>query len=216
MRHLVLLLACSALLAATAAAQTSAAPAPAPTPEKVLKIYRYYFSEGRSGWNCSDCHDGNYMEVSLKYIYAHAPGHDKYTAGLLLKNVTKKTIKAVNVDFVFRETATDRDFLTYHYRAERKVGPGQKKRVWHYFRKGTEPDNFTPAAPPEALIERALTCPGGSPYFDPKLSRVPNIEENKNIERVAPCYYLPVVTRIDYADGTFWEPQTRTEEEGKR
>jgi hypothetical protein len=230
MRRLIQLLACTMLLSAAAAAQT----APAPTPEKVLRIYRFYwaevpysngicapptatqvaFSQGagvvtqgeyRSSAGCVE--PGHDLPVTLANRYKKRPERGKYTASLVMKNMAAKPIAAIDLDLVFRDTATGREFLTYHFRSEEKIGPGGKERIEHTSVRSRESDRFSPAAPDAALLARTQDCSSGPPVRDPKTGKVVTFRDNHKILGPAPCYYLPVVTRIEYADGTSWRPQ---------
>lgn len=64
----------------------------------------------------------------------------------VFKNVGAKAIKLITMDVVFRDTITEQEFLTYYFRFDKKLGPGQTKELEHKIRKGREPDNFRPAA----------------------------------------------------------------------
>jgi hypothetical protein len=66
---------------------------------------------------------------------------------VVLKNLSRKSIKSVNLDFVFRDSATEQQFLTYQLRFDREIGRGDTKEIRHQIAKGKEPDNFRPAGP---------------------------------------------------------------------
>ena len=206
MKRLTLLLACTALLAAAAAAQTPAARAGG----KVLQIHRFFWWEGSQpdiypyDRPCDDC--GYQMPATMNYRYEHSPGRGQFTASFVLKNVTRKPIKSVSLDLVFRDTATEQEFLTYHFSSERRIGPGGKRELSHKIGRGKEPNNFSPAAPGEALLERTKSCGDGPLILDRESGRLVRIRESEKLLRLYPCYYLPVVTRIEYEDGTSWRP----------
>lgn len=206
MKRLIMLLACTALLAAAAAAQTP----PAQAGGKVLQIHRFVWWEGSQpevypyGRPCDDC--AYQLPATMNYRYEHRPGRGQFTASVVLKNVTAKPVKSVSLDFVFRDTATEQEFLTYHLRSERRIGPGQKKKVLHKIGRGKEPDNFSPAAPGAELLARTTSCGDGPLFRDRKSGELLRIRDSEKLLRLYPCYYLPVVTRIEYEDGTFWQP----------
>jgi hypothetical protein len=203
MRRLTLLLACSVLLAVTAVAQTS------PAGEKVLEIHRFDWYEA------SVIPIGEYDDYFLRkppslnyqYRYKNRSGRGDYGVAFVLKNVTRKPIKSVNLGFVFRDAETGQEFLTYHLRFDRRIGPGEKKELQHIIKKGQEPNNFSPAAPSEALLEYTQSCGDRSLVFDRKSGK---LVERKVREGEKPlpdfCYIQPTVTRIEYEDGTFWQP----------
>ena len=205
MQRLTLLLACSALLAATAAAQTT----PAPADEKLLEIHRYLWYE--ASWKpvgevMGDGFPGKPPSLNYQWRYKNRKGRGDFGAAVTLKNVSRKPIKSVNVDFVFRDTATEQVFLTYHLNFHRRIGPGRKKELIHKISMGKEPNNFTPAAPDEAFLERTILCEEGPLLRDRKSGQLVRIKDDEKLLRAYPCYYRPVITRIDYEDGTFWQP----------
>ena len=202
MRRLALMLACSALLAVTAAAQTS----PAPSGERVLEIYQFVWSEATEPNPCSDCY--GMTSAAVKYRLEHQVGRGDYGVVLVLKNVSRKPIRSVSVGFVFRDAETDRVFLTYHTRFDRRIGPGEKKRLRHTVKKGEEPDSFSPAAPGAALLDRTNFCGDRSFVYDRKSRTLVKREVWAGEEpfRNWVCFVQPAVTRIDYEDGTFWRP----------
>jgi hypothetical protein len=200
MKRHIMLLTCSALLAVTAAAQTS----PAPAGEKVLEIHRFNWYEAVAPM--ADRSDTSYqVEATLKWRREHAPGRGDYGVTFVLKNVTRKQIKSVNLGFAFRDAATGRVFLTYNRRFDQRIGPGEKKKLQHTIKKGQEPDSFSPAAPSQALLEYTKSCGDRSVYV-----KSGKLVERKVREGEMPipdfCYAHPAVTRIDYEDGTFWQP----------
>lgn len=198
MTNLISLLTYMALLTVIFGAQTSAASAN----ETLLEIHRFFWYEA----SYYSCRDPFLSEATCRYIYERRAGRGDYAAAVEVKNKTKKTIKSISVNFVFRETATEREFLTYHVRFDRKISPGEKKKLQHKIAEGKEPDNFVPAAPGEALLNRTRSC-GNSPLLgDRKSGKMLRIREDEKLLRIYPCYYLPEVTRIEYADGPSWQP----------
>lgn len=202
MRRLTLLLACTALLAATAAAQT----APAPAGERVLEIHRFGWFEATAP--TLDLRDAGYqMAATMKWRQEHAPGRGDYGVTFLLKNVTRKPIKSVNLGFVFRDATTDGVFLTYQLRFDQRIGSGEKKRLQHIIKKGQEPNNFSPAAPSEALLAYTKSCSDHTLVMDMKSGKLVKRKVRAGEEPARNvCFAQPSVTRIDYEDGTFWQP----------
>jgi hypothetical protein len=111
--------------------------------------------------------------------------------------VTRKTVKSVDVEMVFRDSATQAEFLTYRLRFDGKIEPGEKKELRQLIKRDAEPDNFVPAGRGREMLARTGTCDRGP---------LPQTTQGGKRRRIPPCYYLPVVTRIDYADGSFWQP----------
>lgn len=199
MKRLISLLTHLILLTVTAGAQTSAASAG----ETLLELHRFLWYEA----SYYSCHDPFLSEANCRYNYEHRAGRGDYVAAVVLKNKTKKTIKSISVNFVFRNTATEREFLTYHVRFDRKIGPGEKKKVQHKIAEGKEPYHFVPAGPNEELLNRTRSCGDGPLLRDRKSGKLLNIREDDKLLRLYPCYYLPNVTRIEYADGSCWQPE---------
>ena len=202
MKRLFLLLTCIVLPAVTSSAQT----APAPTPEKVLEIHRFNWYEA-AHYSGDRTDLGYQMAATLKWRREHAPGRGDYGVTVVLTNVSRKPIKSVSLGFVFRDAETDREFLTYHLRFDRRIGPGKKEELRHTIKKGQEPNNFSPAAPGEALLDYTRSCGDHSLVFDRKSGRLVK-RRIRDDEKPIPnlCYYRPSVTRIEYEDGTFWQP----------
>lgn len=202
MKRLFMLLTCSALLAVTAAAQTSSAP----SGEKVLEIHRFNWFEAKAP--TLDLRDAGYqMAATMEWRQEHAPGRGDYGVSFVLKNVTRKPIKSVNLGFVFRSAETGRVFLTYQTRFDQRIGPGEKKRLHHIIKEGQEPNNFSPGAPSPALLEYTKSCGDRSVYFDLKGGKLVERKVRRG-EKPIPdfCHIQPAVTRIEYEDGTFWQP----------
>lgn len=200
MKRLIMLLTCSALLAVTAAAQTS----PAPAGEKVLEIHRFNWYEATAP--TVDHRDAGYqMAATMKWRQEHAPGRGDYGVTFVLKNVTRKPIKSVNLGFVFRDAATDNVFLTYYLRFDQRIDPGKKQQLRHIIKKGQEPNNFSPAAPSAALLEYTQSC--GDHTLIMKSGKLVKRKVRAGEEPIRNvCFAQPAVTRIDYEDGTFWQP----------
>ncbi|MBV9924555.1 MAG: hypothetical protein JOZ96_05885 [Acidobacteria bacterium] len=200
MRRLTFLLACTALLAANAAAQT------APAKEAVLEIHRFGWFEATAPM--ADRSDTAYQVLAtLKWRQEHAAGRGDYGVAFVVKNVTRKPIKSVSLGFVFRDAATGRVFLTYNRRFDERIGPGEKRALSHTIKKGEEPDSFSPAAPSAALLEYTRSCGDRSVYFDPKSGKLVERKVREGEKSIPDfCSIQPAVTRIVYEDGTFWQP----------
>ena len=137
------------LLSVSIVAQTSSGP------ETVLQINRY--SWGESVWPswCEGCSE---PQISRDYRWSRRAGAGNFATLVVLKNLSSKTIKSISIDFVFRDTATESEFLTYSLRLEKKIGRGKTKEIWHDIAKGKEPDNFRPATPSYELLDRTRFC----------------------------------------------------------
>jgi hypothetical protein len=199
MKHLILLLTSLTLLTATSGAQTSAVPEGG----TLLEIHRF-------SWGGASYFPGGETpaatEAARRYVYEHRAGRGDYGVVIELKNLAHKTIKSVSVDFVFRDTATEREFLTYHFRFDPEIRPGHKKVIRHKVAGGKEPGNFAPASPGEELLDRTGSCGDGPLIRDRKSGKLVKIRDDEKLLRTYPCYYLPVVTRVEYSDGSAWQP----------
>ncbi|MFL6333037.1 MAG: hypothetical protein ACJ754_06795 [Pyrinomonadaceae bacterium] len=205
MKRLFLLLACIVLPAVTASAQT----APAPTPEKVLEIHRFNWYEASVMpiGEYDDYFPGKPPSLNYQYRYENRSGRDDYGVTFVLKNVSRKPIKSVNLGFVFRDAETDRVFLTYHLRFDQRIGPGEKKELRHTIKEGQEPNNFSPAAPSEALLEYTKRCGDHTLVMEMKSGKLVKRKVRAGEEPVRNlCFAQPAVTRVEYEDGTFWQP----------
>jgi hypothetical protein len=145
-------------------------------------------------------------EVAANSLTRHASNPGEFVVGAVFKNVGAKAIKLITLHVVFRDTITEQEFLTYYFRFDKKLAPGQTKELYHKIRKGREPDNFRPAGPDKDLRGRTGHC-GNTPYFnDLKTGRLVRRRDDAQMLREYPCYYLATVTRIEYADGSVWQP----------
>jgi hypothetical protein len=127
-------------------------------------------------------------------------------AYLRVKNLNSKSIKSISVDFVFRDSATESEFLTYSFRFEKLIGRGATKEIQHKIAKGKEPDHFQPARPTPELLDRTRFCGDGPLALDRTTRQLVRIRENAKLLKLIPCYYLPNVTQIEYTDGSTWQP----------
>jgi hypothetical protein len=149
---------------------------------------------------------GPLPEVSGSSLARHSSTPGEFVVGATFKNVGAKAIKLITMDVIFRDTITEQEFLTYYFRFDRKLGRGQTKELYHNIRKGREPNNFRPAAPDKDLRNRTRGC-GHTAYFqDLKTGKLVKRRDNAQMLRDTPCYYLAYVTRIEYADGSVWQP----------
>ena len=191
------------VLSVSLLAQTSSSPEPRLT----IKHFGWY--ENVSPFYCNEC-SGALPKAALDYIHNHRQGKDDFAAWVVLKNLSSKSIKSVNVDFVFRDTATEQEFLTYNLRFDREIGRGQTKEVRHKIPKDTEPDNFRPVSPSVELVGRTRPClktDTGLPMLrDRKTRQWVRIRDDAKLLQIYPCYYTPVVTRVEYTDGSVWQP----------
>ena len=188
-------------LSVSVLAQTSA------TTEPILTIKHFAWHENVSPFYCQEC--GPLPEAARDYIHNHRKGKDDFSAWVVLKNLSSKSIKSVDLDFVFRDTATEQEFLTYNLRFDREIGRGQTKELRHKIARDTEPDNFRPMGPSAELIGRTRGCFDGrmGPVLrDRKTRQWVRIRDDAKLLQMYPCYYIPTVTRIEYKDGSVWQP----------
>ena len=172
--------------------------------EPVLQIKHFRWFENVPSVGCDDC--GGLPPIAQDYIIRHRAGVGDFVAWIVLKNLGNKPIKSVSFDFVFRDTATEQEFLTYHLRFEREIAHGKTREIRHKIAKGTEPDNFQPVGPSYELVSRTRGC-GDSPLLrDRRTRQLVRIRDHANLLKVYPCYYTPTVTRIEYTDGSVWQP----------
>lgn len=186
------------VLSVSSLAQTSSATEP------VLQINRFRWSENLSYGVCDDCYQ--MPQVALDYRHKHRAGRGDFVALVVLKNLRSKTIKSISLDFVFRDSATESEFLTYSFRFEKEIGRGKTKEIQHKIAKGKEPDNFQPVGPTYELLDRTRFCGDGPLALDRKTRQLVRIRDNEKLLKIYPCYYLPNVTRIEYTDGSVWQP----------
>lgn len=170
--------------------------------EQVLQIKRY--SWGESSWPTGSI--GPEPEIASVYRWKHRAGAGDFGVSVVLKNLSSKSIKSISLDFVFRDSATESEFLTYSLRFEKEIGRGKTKEILHKIAKGKEPDNFRPVAPSYEFLDRTRFCARGPLALDRKSKQLVRIRDNEKLLKTYPCYYLPNVTRIEYTDGSVWQP----------
>lgn len=198
MKIIISALALLTILSGSISAQTSSGTEP------VLQIKNFRWFENVPSVGCDDC--AGLPSVAVDYRISHRAGVGDFVVWIVLKNMATRSIKSVNVDFVFRDTETEREFLTYHLRFDQEIGGGKTKEMRHKIVSGKEPDSFQPAAPGYELVSRTRGC-GDSPWLGYKKSgRLIRIRDNPKLLKIYPCYYTPTVTRIDYTDGSVWRP----------
>jgi hypothetical protein len=149
--------------------------------------------------------DGGGTEVALASAGRNITAGE-FFVGAVFKNLGAKRIKLITLDVVFRDTITEQEFLTYYFRFDKQIAPRQTKELQHKIRKGLEPDNFRPAGPDKDLRNRTGRCLH-TPYFrDLKTWKLVRLRDDAKMLGQYPCYYLAYVTRIEYADGSVWQP----------
>jgi hypothetical protein len=174
------------------------------TTDPILQIKSFRWFENVAWVPCEDC--SGLPRMALDYRNRNRAGRGDFVMWVVLKNTATKSIKSVGLDFVFRDTATEQELLTYHRRFEQEIGSGKTKEIQHKITKDTEPDNFRPAAPSSELLSRTRKCSDGAWSRDRRTGRLVRIRDNPNLLRVYPCYYVPSVTRIEYTDGSVGRP----------
>lgn len=184
------------VLSASILAQTSSATEPA------LLIKHFHWYENAWSVPCDDC--AGLPQRVLDYRWSRRTGAGDFAAWVVLKNLSTKSIKSVNLDFVFRDTATEQEFLTYHLRFEREIGRGKTKEIRHKITKGKEPDNFRPVGPSNDLVSRTRACGDGPMLRDRRTRQWVRIRDDAKLLQIYHCYYTPNVTRIAYTDGSVW------------
>ena len=172
--------------------------------EPVLQINRFGWAERTSQFWCEGCSE--LPPATQDYRWRHRPGAGDFAVLVNLKNLSSKTIKSISLDFVFRDSATESEFLTYSFRFEKVIGRGKTKQLQHTITKGKEPDNFRPARPNYELLDHTRFCGDGPLALDRTTRQVVRIRDNAKLLKVIPCYYLPNVTQIEYTDGSTWQP----------
>lgn len=174
------------------------------TTEPVLQINRFGWAERISQFWCEGCSE--LPPATQDYRWRHRPGAGDFAVLVNLKNLSSKPIKSISLDFVFRDSTTESEFLTYSFRFEKVIGRGKTKQLQHTIAKGKEPDNFRPARPSYELLDHTRFCGDGPLALDRTTRQVVRIRDNAKLLKVIPCYYLPNVTQIEYADGSTWQP----------
>ena len=186
------------LLSVSILAQTSS------TTESILQIKSFRWFENVAYLPCDDC--SGLPKEALDYRNSNRAGRGDFVAWVVLKNSATKPIKSVSLDFIFRDTETERELLTYQLRFEQEIGSGKTKELRHKIIRDKEPDNFRPAAPSSELLNRTSDCSDGPWLRDRRSGQLLKIRDNPKLLRVYRCYYIPSVTQIEYMDGSVWRP----------
>jgi len=79
-------------------------------------------------------------------------------------------------------------------------------KTLQFFVTKPQADNFQLVAAIEELVNRTRACGDGPLSFDRKTRQVVRIRDDAKLLKLYPCYYLPTVTRIEYSDGSVWQP----------
>lgn len=193
----------SALALLTVLTVSSLAQTPSPA-EPILQIKSFRWFENVSLVPCDDC--GGLPKAALDYRNSNTAGRGDFVAWVVLKNTATKTIKSVSLDFVFRDTETEQELLTYHLQSEQEIGSGKTKETRHKIVPGKEPHNFRPAAPSYELVSQTRACSDGPWLRDRRSGQLVRIRDNAKLVKIYPCYYVPTVRRIEYIDGSVWQP----------
>lgn len=136
-----------------------------------LKIvnFQWLASGGNSfpiGWNDGSSNSGIFPTVS-NWGVAPArnagglPSSGRGTpfycrAVITLKNAGSKTVRAVYLDYIFRDQVTGEEFLRYQFRANQRIQPGQTKKLKHdiYEKVGKHRRSFLPIKPSLDMVLR--------------------------------------------------------------
>ena len=197
MKRLFASLICLTVLSAPLASQTLTQ-----TNDTVLEIHRFGWAEATPNVPCDDC--GSLPQAAKDYRWANRSGRNTYSASASLKNTSQKTIRSVNMDVVFLDAATQQEFLRHHLRFDHKLSPGARRTVRSQIATLRDADKFSPVGPSQDLLRRTLYC-----EYSILVTARKNSEKQNPRKRgldSPPCLYQPVVTRIDYTDGSFWQP----------
>ena len=198
MKRLFASLICLTLLSAQLTAQTH----PTRAVETVLEIHRFVWAEATSGAPCDDC--VLLPQVAVDYRWANRKGRDNYWGWAALKNTSQRTIRSVNLDVVFLDAATQQEFLRHHLRFDHELRPDTQRTVHSQVATFRDADRFSPVGPSQDLLRRTLHCE----YIVVVRARENSAKKNPNsrVLNSPPCLYQPVVTRIEYTDGSSWQP----------
>lgn len=101
-------------------------------------------------------------------------------AVMTLHNAGNKTIRAIHLDYIFRNKASSEEFLRYQFRAKAKIRPGTTRKLKQriYQRAGKYRDAFLPIRPTPELA----------------------LKTRESVTHL-------VVNRIEYSDGTIWSSE---------
>jgi hypothetical protein len=141
-----------------------------------LKIVKFQWSAtgGNSfpiGWNDGSSNGGIFPTVSNWGVApggngSALPGSGRGTpfycrALITLRNAGGKTIRAVYVDYVFRDRVTGEEFLRYQFRANQRIQPGEIKNLRHdiYEKVGKHRKLLLPIKPSVELVLKTHDAP---------------------------------------------------------
>jgi len=188
MKRLSLLVFCLSLLAVEANAQNSTRPSLQPR----LECRNYMWVEVGPSDPCDLCltqtvidyHERRWERRKIKYM-----------ALAKLLNQGSKAIKSIDLDFVFSDIASRKEFLRYRIHSDREIRPGQEKDIRHFVRDvKVEGGNFTPAQPDQNMLSRALEA------IPPNLP-----VEYKGRFKNSTALVTLSIARVEYVDGTVWQ-----------
>lgn len=154
-----------------------------------LKIvsFQWWASGGNSfpGWSDGSSNGGIFPTVSNWGVApggggSGLPGSGSGTpfhcrSAITLRNSGSKAIRAVHLDYIFRDQATGEEFLRYQFRANKWIEPGDTKTLRQdiYQKAGKHRNAFLPVKPSLAVVLRTREAA-----------------------------QVLVIRRIEYADGT--------------
>ena len=184
----------SALVLVTVLSVSILAQSSSPT-ETVLQISRFRWFENVSHLPCDDCYQ--MPATALDYRHRHREGRGDFAASVVLKNLSSKMVKAISIDFVFRDSATESEFLTYSFRFEKEIGRRKTKEIQHKIAKGKEPDNFRPVAQSYALLDRTRFCGDGPLALDRTTRQLVRIRDNDESKMLLVKIFPAILPELD-------------------
>ena len=80
---------------------------------------------------------------------------------MTLKNAGSKAIRAVYLDYIFRDQTTGQEFLRYQFRANRRIQPGQTKNLRQdiYEKVGEHRKSLVPIKPSLEVVLKTQDVP---------------------------------------------------------
>ena len=141
-----------------------------------LKIVKFQWlaSGGNSfpiGWNDGSSNGGIFPTVSNWGVApggngSALPGSGRGTpfhcrALMTLKNAGSKAIRAVYLDYIFRDQTTGQEFLRYQFRANLRIQPGQTKNLRQdiYEKVGKHRKSLVPIKPSLEVVLKTQDVP---------------------------------------------------------
>jgi hypothetical protein len=157
-----------------------------------LELHRLIWVE--AGYpTCDTCLAGPQTAVAY-YTRRFEEREFKWFALAKLRNQGPKTIKSMDLEFVFTNIASKEEVLRYRLHSDRQIEPGAEKDISRRIRDAkVEAGNYSPAQPIQAILSRAaLAWPVNAPIV--------------NTGRVRPADLLSLeIVRVEYADGSVWQ-----------